>query len=176
MKKIIDNKLERLFTPAMTVGGYILMALSVLAFLDGGYIGGVLLILAGGFIAFATNGILIDPNTKRTKQYIGYLGLRIGKWKSMEQYCHITILRSRESTTAYSRSNRATTTRAEIFYDVTLLDKTHRQKLGVKRLKGEQPAIASAKELMNILGFDFVKYNPVVSEATRINRRKGRIR
>ena len=176
MKKVIDNKLEHLFTPSMTVGGYILMAMSVFAFMEGAYIVGVLVIVAGGFVSFAKNGILIDPNLKRAKQYIGYLGLRIGKWKSMEQYCHITILRSRESSTTYSRSNRVTTTSAETFYDVTLLDKTHRQKLGVIRLKGEKQAAEAAKELVKILGFDFVKYTPEVSEKTRARRHGEHIR
>ena len=174
MSKIIDNKLERLFTPSMTVVGYLLMGMSLFAFYEGGYFVGLLFILGGGFVSFANNGIQINPDSMMSKQYIGYLGLRLGKWKSLEQFCHITILRSKESSTVFSRSNRATTTSLETFYDVTLLGKSHHQKLGVKRLKGEQQAIEAAKELKQILGFDFVKYSPEVSEATRANRRKGR--
>jgi len=173
---MIDNKLEKLFPPAMRAAGLIPILFGILLLLGQSYIAAIIFFIIGSFIAFADNGILLDPVGKRSKQYIGFVGLKMGKWKSMQQYCHITILRSRESTTAYSRSNRATTTSAEIYYDVTLLDKTHRQKLGVKRFKGEQQAVAYSKRLMKALNFDFVKYNPEVSEKTRANRRKGRAR
>ncbi|MCK5856033.1 MAG: hypothetical protein KAG64_01010 [Bacteroidales bacterium] len=174
MSKIIDNKLERLFTPSMTVGGYLLMGMSLAVFYEGVYFAGLLFILVGGFVSFANNGIQINPDSMMSKQYIGYLGLRLGKWKSMEQYSYITILRSRETTTTFSRSNRATTSNAELFYDITLVDKTHRQKLGIKRVKDEKQTIADAKELVKILGFEFVKYNPEVSEQTRARRKRGR--
>jgi len=175
MKKLIDNKLEKLFPPAMRAAGYIPIVFGLLLIIPGAYISALIFILIGSFITFANNGIQLDTNTNRSKQYVSYLGLRMGKWKSMEQYHHISILRSRETTTAFSRSNRRTTTSEDVYYDITLLDDTHRQKLGVKRSKSEKLALESAKELVDILGFDFVKYSPQVSEQTRSRRRGERI-
>ena len=56
----------------MAVGGYILMAMSIFAIYESGYLLGIVFILSGGFIAFANNGIQIDIEAKVLKQELGF--------------------------------------------------------------------------------------------------------
>ncbi len=81
------------------------------------------------------------------------------------------ILHNRESTSTFSRSNREITT-TELWFDVCLLNENHHEKLIIKRLKSTEEAVKEVKVLSEAMGFSVVKYNPEVSEATRLRRAK----
>jgi hypothetical protein len=56
-------------------------------------------------------------------------------------------------------------------YDITLLDKTHRKKLVIKRMKDKDKTLAEAEVLAQQLGVEYANYNPQISQATRERRR-----
>lgn len=176
MEKFFDNTLERLFPPAMRAAGYIPMAFALLLFYSLSWITGLLFMLVGAFITFATNGIRIDTKTWRYKQFIGFLGIKLGKWKTLESYQQISLLKNHETTTAFSRSNRNTTTSDEVFYDTVLLDTSHHNKLVIMRSKDEQEAKESTTKLAQSLNLEFVKYAPQMSQQTLSRKRKERIK
>ncbi len=73
-----------------------------------------------------------------------------------------------ESSTVYSRSQIATTD-INTYYDINLMNKSHRKKVILSRLKGVEEA---AKELCLELDLEYTKYNPVISAKTRARRRR----
>jgi len=63
-----------------------------------------------------------------------------------------------------------------MWFDGCLLNENHREKLSVKRLKTTEEAVKEVKILSEELGLSIVKYNPEVSEATRLRRSERRSR
>ena len=175
MKKLFDNKIEKYFPSAMGFVGYFLILLGVFAIYIMSFIPGFIMLFLGLNISFAMTGIQIDPQTRKLRSYYGLFGLRLGKWISLDDYKYLTVMHNRESTSTYSRSNRDITT-TEMWFDVCLLNENHREKLTVKRLKTTEEAVKEVKRLSEELGFEVVKYNPEVSEATRLRRSKERRR
>ena len=167
---MIDNKIGKFFPPAVTVVGYIVLVLGVLSILANPLIG-IAVALIGAFVAFAQAGVEIDPNSKQLREYTSLFNIKIGSWESMEPYSDMAVLRKRITTTAFSRANRPATTSDDVVFDVCLLDRTHRSKKIVKRLKDEETATQSAAQLAETLGLNYGAYNPEISAETRAKRR-----
>lgn len=153
----------------MVFSGYGILTVGVLITL-GNPIIGLLVVLVGGFISFTSTGIQIDVENKKYKHYSSYYGIKQGQWKTLDSYPCLAILQSRQSSTTHSIGNISSITNSENYYDIYLLDKTHRQKLLIKRLKNKEQASKDAKEFAENLGVEFTTYNPVISAKTRSRR------
>jgi len=171
MKELLDFKLEKYFPSAMSFVGYFLIFLGVLAIYFFSFIIGPIFLFIGLNIAFAVTGIQINTKARLLRTYYGLFGLRFGKWTSLDDYKYLSILHNRESTSTFSRSNREITT-TDLWFDICLLNENHREKLIIKRLKSTEEAVKEVKVLSEAMGFSVVKYNPEVSEATRLRRAK----
>lgn len=167
---MIDNSISNFFPPAVRTVGYVILIAGILLILANPIIG-IAITLIGTFVSFAKKGVQIDIGSKRFRDYTGLFGLAYGRWESLEGFTDISVLRKRISTTAYSRSNRSASTSSGIYYDVCLLDKTHRTKRIINRLTNEEESIKNAKELSAILEVDYAAYNPQISAATKARRR-----
>ncbi len=159
MKEILTHDFGKSFPPAMSFGGYIfiiggLAAISTNIFL------GCILIFFGILVAFSKSGIQIDPNHKTYRSYNYLWGLKQGKWKPLSSYSGMTLLRNKIETSAFSRSNRKAVTSSNSFYEITLLDTSHRNKLCIKRIRDRVIAISDLKELSELLELPVVKYKP----------------
>jgi hypothetical protein len=168
---MIINEIGKLFPPAVTTVGYVLLILGVLFTLVNPLLGNGL-VLIGIFVAFAKKGVEIDPDSRRLRNYTGLFNIKIGEWESMEDFSDIAVLRKRITTTAFSRANRPATTSDDLVHDVCLLDKTHRRKRVIQRLIHEKASIESAIQLAKTLGLTYGAYNPEMSAETRAKRRK----
>lgn len=168
---MIDNRIGKFFPPAIRTIGYISLVVGILLTLDTPLIG-LGLALLGTTIVFLKSGVQIDPEKKRLKEYTGLFGLKIGKWKGMEEFTDISILQKRIVSTAISRANRPATTSDEIVYDVCLLNKTHRKQQVVHRLTDKNESIEVACQLAKVLDLKHGPYNPEISAATRDRRRR----
>lgn len=168
MTRIIDNKIENILPAPGIFAGYVMLGLGILILFS--YpLGGLVLLMAGIFISFSTSGVQIDPRERQIKDYTKCFGIAFGKWENIEIYKDISVLSTRQTYTAYSRAN-VSMTDAEKFYDVYLLDTTHRKKMKVKRCKGQEEALKEAQLLAEMLELNFTKYNPVISSRTRARR------
>jgi len=101
---ITDNKIDRLLGPSGSFAGYSLMVFGLI----GLYISlsGLILVVAGMFMAFTYDGTQIDFSTRRIKNYTCLFGfLKIGKWHSINDFSKFRIYRSNRTYTSYSRSN-----------------------------------------------------------------------
>lgn len=90
--------------PSGTFAGYSLMVFGAI----GTYfsITGLILIVAGMFMAFTYQGTLIDFDLRKIKSYTSLFGLfKSGKWINADDFSKFYIYRSRRSSTTYSRGN-----------------------------------------------------------------------
>lgn len=170
-KAIIKNKFGKSFPQGLVFVGYIFLGIGVLMCLTSPVLGAII-ILISAFVCFTFSGMEINTHYKTYKDYTALFGLiKQGKWNSYANYPYVTLLRKNMVTTTHSPGNVASTTSKELVYDITLLDKTHRKKLVIKRMKDNDKALAEAHVLAQQLGVEFAYYNPQISQATRDRRR-----
>jgi len=169
MKTIIDNKIETLVPTTAVYSGYLFLLIGIIALFSQAFLG-LGLIGIGILIGFSTSGVQIDLEKKLIKDYVKCFGIAFGRWGNIEGFQDISVLSTRQSSTTYSRSNRALT-QIEIFYDVYFLNSTHRLKMKVKRCKEQDEAIKEAQILADQLGLNYTNFNPVISSKTRARRR-----
>ncbi len=158
----------KLFSRPLIIAGYVLMFLGLLS--SPSIFGGIL-ILGGVYISFSTTGVSLDVSKKQLKEYTRLFGYKWGSWKSYEDYPFIAVLKRMESSTVYSRAQVAMTDKFT-FYDVNLMNKSHRKKVILSRQKEVAKAEEMAKELCEELGLEYTKYNPVISAKTLARRRR----
>ncbi len=127
----------------------------------------LLLALFGGFLAFSARGLIINIRMKETKTYSRIYGIRFGKWVSVEGYPNISVLSKRFSSSMTSRSNLTMSLGSEVFYEVYLLDKTHRLKHFIQSYEDVNMANKNMNIIASKLGVNPVKYSPVISQKTK---------
>jgi hypothetical protein len=120
-------------------------------------------------MSFTYNGVQIDIPNKRIRNYTNCLGIIFGNWQSIGVYTDIAVLKSNETSRAYSIGNVALTEN-EKYYDVFLLNETHRIKFRIKRCLEKSIAIDNAQNIASLLELKYSLYNPVISEKTRLRR------
>ena len=179
LKTPINNKLGMLFPPAMRAAGYLFLFIGVYFLSYSIYLKlwpfalvAAAPFLIGFFIAITSHGILIDVEKKRYKKYTNIFGYQQGSWKKWTNYPFISILKNQVSTMAFSSSNRAATTSKNLYFDICLLDKTHRHKLLIKRLKDQKTAIDDAQELAKMMNVRLTKYQPEISLSTQLRKKR----
>ncbi len=167
---MIDNDLGKAFPPAAVVIGYIFVATGLfIAF--GNPVLGIGLAAVGAFGAFARTGVQIQPEKKTYREYTALFGVAVGGWKPMEDFADVAVLKKTLTTTAYSRANRPVTTGSNDFFDVCMLDPTHRQKQVIKRLTDKDLAVKEARSLANLLNLRYGPYDPQLSATSKAKRR-----
>lgn len=159
MNKILTHDYGKSFPPAMSFAGYIFAVAGIIASVNNVFLG-ALFIIAGIFIAFSRSGIQIDLSNKTYRSYNHLFGIKQGKWKNLEHFAYITLLRNKEGTSALSRSNRRAVTSSNLYYEITLLNSTHREKRSIKRFKNKEEALESLKELSELLNLPVSKFDP----------------
>jgi hypothetical protein len=170
MKKTkLDGKLGPLFPPTLRFVGKIVLGAGLLsiAFIP---LIGLFLFLVGGFIGFGVSGVMLYPSEALYQEYIGLFGLRYGKKKSYLQYPYLSVMRTKVTSSAYSRSNRSAVTGADLYYDVYLLSESHRERILLRRYSSQFEAKEKAQELGVVLSKKVVMYNPKVSAETQKRR------
>lgn len=160
--------------------GYIIMALGVAATYKAIYDPELIsaakyitlvIVLFGAFLSFTTRGIIINVTTKDSKRYTRILGIPFGKLEPIERYVCISVLSKRYNSSVTSRSNLTMNLGSDVFYEINLLNKTHRVKYLIKSYDSIEEATKEMKILAPKLGVQIVKYAPVVSQKTKDRRR-----
>lgn len=170
MNEIIKNNHGHVFPPAMVYAGYIFLVFGIIAATTN-WILGIILISASVFISFSFFGIEIDIHSKKYKTYSIYFGIKTGKWVSLDKFFYLTLFCNNEIYEIHSNANITSSTK-EQFIDIYLLDKQHREKLLLKRFKSAESAVNYANKISQILNLELVKYNPVLSKKSILNRNK----
>ncbi|MGD1848030.1 MAG: hypothetical protein ACFB10_21765, partial [Salibacteraceae bacterium] len=115
----------------------------------------------------------IDPDIEVYRLYTKYWGvLKMGEWKPMQHYPYISVLRRDLGTTVYNRVMHQQKIYHDTLFDVVLLSETHRHKVSIMRLKGNEKATEEARKLAKALSKKLTNYAPKISEKTKARRRR----
>ena len=174
MKNVLHFKLGTTFPTAMVAAGYVVMGIGSILTFDFP-IGCLMTLVISGFICFTTEGVIIDLAQRRFKGYTRIYGIIRGKWDNLDTYKNVTILKSRLVSRGYSRANVSMVTSDNTYYEIYLVNETHRKKVLLRRLKGQVQAMREMEDISKKLGMEYAPYSPQISEQTRARReREGR--
>jgi hypothetical protein len=94
----------KFFGPSLSYAGLVFTAAGI--FIAYYHPASLILLLPGLFLAFTTNGTIIDTENKRVRSFTRLFGLfPAGKWYSTGSFSGFTIEKVRSRYTTYSRSN-----------------------------------------------------------------------
>lgn len=179
MNKVLNHKLGKLFPPAMRITGWVFMAVGLYFFISSIIMAynsfafsASAFVLIGVFIGLTPHGVLIDLETKKYKKYTNIFGYKQGSWESYERFPYISLLQNTVKTHAFSRSNRQAETSSNLYYEICLLNKTHRKKVVIKRLKDRDIAKEDINKLAEQLDIEICKYSPVLSKASKTSKKR----
>lgn len=169
MDKKIKNKIGNSFPTTLVIVGVIAVLGSIVEMFTNPIIA-IILLLVGLFICTSSYGTEIDVTNKKYREYGSIYGLKRGSWFDLNTMPYIAILRSRSGYRMYSTSNRSTTDTTD-FYDVCLLNQSHRKKVVLMKFKSKDEALRFASNMESQLGVVLTQFNPVISEKTATRRR-----
>jgi len=103
---VSNHQIDKLLGQSGTFSGYSLMIFGIIALYFSYTITGLILIVAGTFMAFTYDGTIIDFTSRRIKSYSCLFGLfRIGKWYNINNFSKFSIYKSNRTYTSFSRAN-----------------------------------------------------------------------
>ena len=170
MKAIINNVRGKSLPSLAVYQGYLFLVVGLFKFLTEP-LSGLMITFLGGLLCFTFTGIQIDLNDNKYRVYTSFFGLKTGNWKSLEIYKEIAILKSLVNYKSYYKATIPLTSR-ETYYDIYLLDKTHRKKLLIKRLINKDQSILDAESLASLLKMELTTYKPTLSAKSIANKRR----
>jgi len=160
---IIDINLGYTFNNALKAAA-ILVAISMIYTIIKGSIIAIIILFVCLIIITTKHGVQIDFSSKRLKKYSKYLfSFKGGSWQDISAYPFITVLKFNRGNKIYSRSNREIITNKK-YYEVYLLNKSHRKRILISRFSSEEDAKNYAISLNNSSYLEYVKYNPITKQ------------
>lgn len=171
MDSIINQVRGNLLPTAAVYLGYLLLIIGFVNIISLDFFTGVADLIIGVALSFSYMGIQIDVKNHLYRNYISLFGLPIGTWETLDVYSNTAVLRSLVKYTSYYKAVIPLHSR-QTYYEVYLLDKTHRKKLLVERLTDKEQAIHKAKLLAKTLQIEYsASYNPIISARSRARRK-----
>ena len=131
---------------------------------------GIAVFLAGSMLSTSKSGVEIDYTNELYREYSTFLFFKIGKWKSLNYFPYLTVLRANKANKASDVTGLNRTVEIKEQLGVYFLNGTHRKKLLIKRTgKNREVAKKEAEILVKKTGKELVKFSPKT-----ISRRRGR--
>jgi len=150
-----DNKLENSFGPAAISAGYFFLLAGAAASFYSYW--GILLIVAGIFIAFTHSGIRLDTENRKLKYYSRFFWVfEQGKWQDLNNFDGLALLKNRSVHTAHSRSNRTLSVHGK-GYIIYLVNIENGKKIPLTRGLSAEDGKTRIKELSSTLKLSVVK-------------------
>jgi hypothetical protein len=157
----IRIKAAKAHSSSATFIGYIFMILGfVFGLLTSNPIALIDYCLIGFYFAFSHYGFEVSNDKSRFREYFNYMGLKFGKWRSLEEFPYLTVFYVKQTETTGSGRTMLETSIEEMVYKVYLLNESHREKVLVKQTPNEDEAKHITHTIINELGIEHVKFNP----------------
>jgi len=131
---------------------------------------GILLSVLTITIIFLKVGIEIDPINRNYRYFQSFFGVKSGKWKSLENFKALIILKKTMKSERLSPRMVNTIDHKSLTYEVNLASENHRNKFALKKFKESEAAKNLAETIATRLNFPIESYDPVLSEKTRMRR------
>jgi len=172
MTKNIKNKVGNIFPPIIVILACIIILSGIVELIMQSY-KGIFFLLIGIFLISTSVWIEINIEKNTYRRYTSYFfGLiKSGKWKSLNRYTDLAILKIKEAVEYASRSNR-TNKQIKDIYNVCLLDSNHRMRMVLYKANSFDEANEYADNITSKLNVKRTQYSPKISEKTRLRRRR----
>lgn len=122
---------------------------------------GLFLFLFGLYMVTGASGIDMNYTNEIFKEYNKVVGIKIGKWKSLNSYPFITVLTANKSNKASDITGLNTTVVTKSALGIYLLNNSHRKKILLKRTAFNMPkAKEEAERIADLANKELMKYNP----------------
>ncbi|AGC77628.1 hypothetical protein LX97_02182 [Nonlabens dokdonensis] len=155
----MDFKVANFFPPMTRILGVLIFVIGVVGVITNG-IQVIFIALIGFAIVFSTKGVLIDVSDNKLKEYNSFFFIKFGKWQSFDKFPHITVLEITEKTSVSSHTTLVSASSREMVYRITLLSKSHYQKLLLQQLKDKEKAHQETEKLADLIGLKKVVFSP----------------
>ena len=132
---------------------------------------GLFLAVIAAMVSFARNYTEIDLEERTIREFNKLLFLDFGGEKSLDNYKSLSILGTTIGYSVLSRGQRSSSDKDK-YYDVCLLNQTHRQRQVVKRCTSKEEALNEAKILSQKLDLPIEKFSPKLSSRTTQRSRR----
>ena len=146
------------------------ISIFALVFLFSAPIPAIIIFLIGAFIWSTSYGFETNKYTGKFREYGSALGLEWGKWDDLDKFPDMALLTLNEGYAVRVRLYLSTEV-VESYYGVYLLTSSHRTKVLVNKFKNLEKAKEFITQTAMELNKEYVQYNPVISERTRMRRR-----
>jgi hypothetical protein len=131
---------------------------------------GIAVFFAGAMLSTSKSGVEIDYTNDLYREYSTFLFFKIGKWKSMNYFPYITVLKANKANKASDITGLNRTVEVKEQLGVYFLNGTHRKKILVKRTgKDMAKSKKEAALLAEKTGKEIVRFNPKT-----VSRRRAR--
>lgn len=141
---VIKNKMHKIFGPSGVAAGFFLLLAGIILLTKGW---GIVLIVIGAFFFLSFNGVLIDTENRKVKSYLSLFGcIKIGKWKSIEEFIGLTIVPVKRINVSYSRSNRQLVDE-EREYQIFFVNRSKQPEMAIMRSKDVEDAQENIEDL-----------------------------
>ncbi|QCX40602.1 hypothetical protein FF125_19960 [Aureibaculum algae] len=120
---------------------------------------GITILSFGLIIVFTRKGTIVDFNQRKIKHYVGLFFIKIGNYKTIEDYTFISVLMINQKSFGYSRTGVQFSERKRI-YRICLLNKTHRNRLKIADFKDENNVHLEVQRIAKNLKLEYVNYSP----------------
>lgn len=122
---------------------------------------GLPLLVFGLYMLTGASGIDINYSHNIFKEYNKVLGIKFGKWKSLNLYPFMTVMSANKSNKASDITGLNKTVVTEKALGIYLLSNSHRTKILLKRtFPTMQKTKAEAEKIAELTGKELMKYNP----------------
>lgn len=124
---------------------------------------GVLLLIIGSIITFSTYGIEISETNNKIRKFTTILGITFGKFKTINNYSQISIVKKNYRYKLSGRSNAGIIV-SKNKYNVCLFNETFRKKFIVKICDSYKDAVEFSDKLAFIIKIEVTKFTPPVKK------------
>ncbi|HET8885203.1 MAG TPA: hypothetical protein VFM70_02510 [Salinimicrobium sp.] len=166
---MLEYKTKNTFPLAVRVFGFLFIGCGLIILLDGSLIGFSPIVL-GAIFGFTFEGIQIDLENGRFKEFTGFLKFKKGKWRSNKNYPFVSLLEFNVQSVIYSLSNSKSVS-SKVVYRLYMLNSSHFEKILIKEFNVENKAKEFADQFVETTNLQLVTYSPTISTASRNRRR-----
>lgn len=156
-----------------TKNGFLIVAIFVsILFLLANFWLGIISIIITIILFTLEVGVEINFQDRKYRYYVAILGFVNGRWKSIDCFKAIILLRKDIRGQLVSPKLVTDFNYKHIVFDVNLCSASHRTKFSLKNYRSIDDAMNQAKLLSEKLELPLEKYSPILSNQTKMRRKR----
>lgn len=163
---IVEFKTGRYFSRPLLFLGIVGVIVGIIGLFTNPIVG-VFFLLFGAFFNFSVGGRQINCVSRQYRDYLSIFGSKVGSWEPLGDYPYIAAMRNMESQQTFMVPTTQSTSETNLYFEITLLSESHRQKFLLKRFDNKEKAKAELELFGSMLNLEVTEYSPATSRRRR---------